>query len=117
MASPPDASGIDTVVAALLKILPGAVGAAVSLRTLPPESTWTHRVLALVGGVAVASYGAPALAEALEITSPRIEAFSAFALGLFGMALASEISAALRETQLGLIVRDWVRKVLRLDRG
>lgn len=105
-------STFETILAAAWKILPGALGAAVSLQTLPPAASWGHRVAALVGGIAASAYGAPALAEVLTIQSARIEAFSAFAIGLFGMAIASEIHMAIHESQAGLAMRAWIRRRL-----
>lgn len=106
-------ANLDPLLAAAAKILPGVLGAFGSVFMLPPGTTMMARLSSLVVGSASAIYGAPALAEWLGLGAGAT-AFSAFAIGLFGMATAAEVHKAIQETQLGLALRDLVRKLFRL---
>lgn len=106
----------DAWASALLRFVPGLAGAVVSLRWLPAETTHLGRGLATVGGMSAAMYVGPMLAELTSIQSAKGEAGLVFLTGLFGMMVAGELIAALRAIEAGPIIRDWLRRLFRLDR-
>lgn len=102
---------LDSLTALAARIGPGIVGSALALRWLPAESTRWDRAVSLVGGLGVAIYVGPAIAAVSAIERPQYEAGIIFAAGLFGMLVAGELVAAIREVQLGPLLRDWLRRM------
>lgn len=106
---------LETALAVAWKVIPGTVGALVSLRWVPGE-TFLQRSGAVAGGVAAAVFLAPALTEMAGIVSPKIDAAIAFGLGLFGVTAFHEMAKMMRELELAATARAALRKLLRLDR-
>lgn len=116
MSEPPHGF-LDTLAATLAKLGPGIAGSIVALRGLPEGASWGQRLLAVVGGAAAAAYVSPALYEWTGASSQRTEAALAFIVGAFSMVVLGEVTAAIRDLQLAPIMRDAIRRFLRLDRG
>ena len=115
MAADPQAGGLwDAVLLAASKLWPGLAGALVALRWLPVETTRTDRFFAAIGGFVAAANLGPAISDVVGISSQRVEAGIVFATGLFGMAVAGEILATLKQLQLAEIARDAIRKIFRI---
>ena len=62
----------------------GACGAFLGLRSMS-GTTWRERLFNLLVGMVCAGYGAPALVEWLQMSSPRMQSFLAFGFGAFGV--------------------------------
>ena len=107
----------ETLGALLAKLGPGILGSIAALRGLPPDATWGQRLTAFLGGAAAAYYVAPALYEWTGGSSASIEGFLAFVVGTFSMVVIGELTIAIREVQLAPILRDAIRRFLRLDKG
>lgn len=108
---------LDALGVTLAKLGPGIAGSIVALRGLPPDTTWSQRLLAVIGGAAAAAYVSPALYEWTGATSVRVEGLLAFVVGAFSMVVIGEVTAAIRDLQLAPILRDAIRRFLRLDKG
>jgi hypothetical protein len=91
------------------KLLPGAVGAAISTIFLHQE-TWPRRIAMAVAGTATARFGGSA-ASAWTGLDPS---FAGFLVGLFSMAIVAGVFETWRSLALGPIVTEWIRKVLGL---
>lgn len=114
MAAEPQPGLWDTVLQAAAKLWPGLAGALVALRWLPVDSTRWDRFFAAIGGFVAAANLGPAISDIVGISSQRVEAGIVFATGLFGMAVAGEILATLKQLQLAEIARDAIRKIFRI---
>lgn len=108
----PDTYGPLTGIAG--KIIAGLLGAIVSLRWLPVEMTKLGRAVSVLGGFGAAMFVGPMIAELVEVTTSRGEAGIIFLSGLFGMMFAGEVISALKEAQIGPLLRDWLRKLFRV---
>lgn len=112
MDTPPDTLG--PLAAAAAKFGPGLLGALASLRWLPPEMKRLGRAVSTVGGFSAAMYVGPMIAEITSVSSVKGEAGIIFLTGLFGMIFAGELISAIKEAQLGPLLRDWLRRFFRL---
>lgn len=105
---------LSAAAAGLGKLWPNLVGAAVSLMWVPRESTFMQRALSGGGGIGISYLFGPA---AVELAGARTEGM-AMAIGgvlaMFGLLACSEMARAIRELGLGAILRDALRKLLRL---
>lgn len=110
MAADPQIGFLEALGALSAKWLPGAVGAAISLRFTPPDSGRAHMASTLLGGFACAIYAGPAIAAVIEVSSVRVEAGIVFACGLFGLAAIGQLWVALAELQPAVLLRDLLRK-------
>lgn len=107
----------EALAALVAKLGPGVLGSIVALRGLPPDATWGQRVTAVGGGVAAAYYLAPAIHEWTGMVSRNSEGALSFLVGAFAMVVLGELTTAIRELQLAPILRDSLRRFLRIDRG
>ena len=90
-------------------IVAGFFGALVSLSFVREASTWCGKVTLVACGFAGACYGAPALAEWMDVGT-RVENGLAFAMGLLFMSLAGAIVGAIKDAKLGEAITTWFRK-------
>jgi hypothetical protein len=100
--------------AGLGKLWPSLLGAALSLRWMPKDSTTLQRAFSGAGGVGIAYMFGPATVELTGATSEGMAMAIGGLLAMFGLLVCGEIAQAMREVGLGAILRDFVRKLLRL---
>lgn len=100
---PPDVFG------EALRILPGAAGAAVSLLWVR-DVNWPRRIGMFLGGATLAYWGTPWAAKWAQLDA----GFAGFLLGLLGMHLVAKVIDVWVTFELGAILRDWLRQILRL---
>lgn len=98
----------------LVKFFPALAGSLLSLRFLPAGATFTDRLIGAVGGLVSSIELAPILIEFAGISSPKMMAGAEFLTGLFAISVFGELSASIRAVGLPEILRDWVRRLLRL---
>lgn len=113
--SDPTANLPEVVWAAMVKLWPGVAGSVFALRWLPAQSTYLDRLTAFLGGVASVAFVAPAIVELSSVTSTSVEYAIIFFVGLFAMAVIGELMATVREVGLPAMLRDALRRVLRLE--
>lgn len=97
-------------IAVASKLTPGAIGAIVSMRWV--DGAWTQKTFMAVAGVALSYYGSPDVVRYLG-TAPGL---TGFLLGLFGMAAVAKVFDSWERFDTGTILRDFVRKVLGLQK-
>lgn len=114
MSAAPDHDVLAALAAAGAKLGPGIAGALISLRFSPPEATWPDRLVSVAGGVASSVFLAPAVSEWLGASS-RLEAGMGFAMGALGLVVLGEAAKAVREAQLGAVLRGWLRRLAGLS--
>lgn len=85
---------------AAISYLPGAAGAAVSLKFLGGELSRSQKVVSFAVGFACAVYVAPALIELFSINGPRVHSGIEFLVGLFGLATARELFTEINEADI-----------------
>lgn len=108
MAEPTSTLAALTAAVAKLAIsyLPGAAGAAVSLKFLGGELSRSQKWLSFAAGFACAIYVAPALIDLCGIQGVRVHSGIEFLVGLFGLATARELFAEINEADfLGALKR------------
>jgi hypothetical protein len=102
MAEP--ATTITAIFAALVKAaisyLPGAAGAAVSLKFLGGELSRSQKLMSFAVGFACAVYVAPALIEMFSIEGSRVHSGIEFLVGLFGLATARELMTEINDADI-----------------
>lgn len=87
----------------LVNVVCGAVAAFAALRFFEGLGLW-DKWLTFLGGWALAAWGAPPLAEALELPI-KVEIGIVLLLGLFGMSAAAELVKVVRDTDWSGILR------------
>lgn len=107
----------EATLAMLAKLGAGISGSLISLQFLPKDAPWLDRFVALAGGVAAATIVGPALTELTGTSSATLEYSIVFLVGLFGMTVIGELMKSIREVQLPAIIRDAIRKLLRIGGG
>ena len=90
-------------------VVAGAAGSVVALK-FAPGATWTERLTNVGSGSAFAAFVAPAMAEYFHIASPQMLSCLSFALGLFGMSLASALFTGLKGLDVAGIISGWLKK-------
>lgn len=88
--------------------LAGAAGAVVGLRFVV-GATWVERAANVAAGAAVAVFVAPAFADYYTLSS-TVTAGLSFGLGLFGVAVAHAIFAAIHALDLAAVIRSWLTR-------
>jgi len=88
--------------------LAGAVGAVVGLKFVA-GATWPERAANVAAGTAVAVFVAPAVADYYALSSP-VTAGLSFTFGLFGVAIAHAIFAAIHALDLAAVIRSWLTR-------
>jgi len=91
------------------KLLPGAIGAAVSTIFMK-EETWPRRLGMALAGMAAARFGGASASAWTGLDA----SFTGFLLGLFSMAIVAGVFETWRSLQLGPLATEWLRKVLGL---
>ena len=86
----------------------GALGALVALRGAPGVSWW-ERAINVFSGSLMAGFVSPAACEFFSLTSPAMQGAMAFAVGLFGMNMASAIVVWIKTAQLSDVL-PWARR-------
>lgn len=86
----------------------GALGALVAMRGAPGES-WPIRVFNVISGALMAGFISPAACEFFALTSPAMQGAMSFAVGLFGMNIASAAVVWIKAMQLADVL-PWVRR-------
>lgn len=91
---------------AAISYLPGAAGAAVSLKFLGGELTRSQKLISFAVGFACAVYVAPALIDLFDIQGARVHSGIEFLVGLFGLATCRELFTEINDADiLGTIKR------------
>ena len=85
---------------AALSYLPGAAGAAVSLKFLGAGLSRSQRLISFVAGFVCAIYVAPAVIELFNITGARVHSGIEFLVGLFGLAVCRELFAEINSADI-----------------
>lgn len=111
---PNDNTLMDAFGALAAKYGPGLAGSILSMRFMPAGATVLDRTSAAIGGFVAAVQVAPAIIDWAAVTSPRLGGGIEFLVGLFGMAVVGELTAAIREVHFSDLVSAWVRKRLGL---
>jgi len=90
-------------------LMAGIAGALVGLRFAPGMS-WLERITNIGSGAACAGFIAPAAGELFNLSSIRMQAALAFALGMFGMSLAAAVMQGVRDLKLAEIISGWISR-------
>ncbi len=94
---------------AAISYLPGAAGAAVSLKFLGGELSRSQKLISFAAGFACAVYVAPAVIEFFSIEGNRVHAGIEFLTGLFSMAICRELFTEINEADIiGTIKRRYL---------
>lgn len=95
---------LSAIVAALLKAaisyLPGAAGAAVSLKFLGADLNKSQKLVSFAVGFACAIYVAPALIEYFHIGGDRVHSGIEFLVGLFALATCRELFTEINDADI-----------------
>lgn len=95
----------------LREFAPGAAGSLVALPFL--QGPWTVRVAMVIGGSALSFYGTKPMASYMQVIGS--DGLIGFLIGLFGMAIVAkihELIAALNVSDIGVALKEWIRKKL-----
>lgn len=97
-------STLAAITASLLKFalasLPGAAGAAVSLKFLGKDLSTSQKFLSFLIGFACAVYIAPALIDFFTISGERVHSGVEFLVGLFALAICREVFTEINSADL-----------------
>lgn len=89
--------------------LAGGLGALAGLKFSPGE-TWTGRFINVISGSVCAGYGGPALVAYWKVESHHMQGFLAFAVGMFGLSLAAAVAQAIKQLDLGGLIKGWLER-------
>jgi len=81
----------------------GALGASFFMK-----GVWLFRIGLVMPGAALSYYAAPFVARKTDTP----EGLAGFAVGLLGMVFVEKIIDTVEDLELGVLVSDWLRKVL-----
>lgn len=90
------------------KVAPGAIGALFSTRWI--RGTTTEKLVMLGAGTALSYFGT---ADVSHWSGLNV-GFTGFLLGLFGMAIAAKMNETWEHFELGIILKEAVRKLVGL---
>ncbi|WP_426106361.1 holin [Massilia sp. TSP1-1-2] len=76
---------------AAIACLPGAAGAAVSLKFLGDNLTMSQKLISFMVGFACAVFIGPAVVDFFHMTGPRVQTGIEFLIGLFALATCREL--------------------------
>lgn len=93
------------VIRVIETLLPGAVGAAISLKFMP--GSWWNKALSFLGGVACSYYIGNGLIEYLNVTGKFSATAMLFTIGIFGLSIVNQIQQQLPEFMYAL-KRKWI---------
>lgn len=82
---------IATIIKSALTFLPGAAGAAVSLKFLGDGLSFSQKIISFAVGFACAVFIAPALIDLFSIGGERVHSGVEFLVGLFALATCREL--------------------------
>lgn len=77
----------------------GLLGSLIALRSAP-GTTWPERITNVICGALMAGILSPAIAEYFGLTSPAMQAATAFVVGLFGLNITATVFVWIREMKL-----------------
>jgi hypothetical protein len=83
-----------------LSFLPGAAGAAVSLKFLGDNLTLSQKLISFMVGFACAVFIGPALIEFFDISGARVHSGVEFLVGLFALATTRELFTEINSADL-----------------
>lgn len=94
---------------AAISYLPGAAGAAVSLKFLGGELSRSQKLISFAAGFACAVYVAPAVIDMFSIEGARVHSGIEFLTGLFSMAICRELFTEINDADIiGAIKRRYL---------
>jgi hypothetical protein len=85
---------------AALGYLPGAAGAAVSLKFLGEGLSLSQKLISFAVGFACAVFIAPAVIEFFSIAGPKVHSGVEFLVGLFALATCRELFTEINEADI-----------------
>ncbi|MET3135459.1 hypothetical protein AAKU55_005769 [Oxalobacteraceae bacterium GrIS 1.11] len=88
------------IIKSALSCLPGAAGAAVSLKFLGDGLSFSQKLISFSVGFACAVYIAPALIEFFNIGGERVHSGLEFLVGLFALATCRELFAEINSADI-----------------
>lgn len=116
MAGEPPQGLLEGAIALASKLWPPVVGALISIQFQPKESTRLARGFAAASGVGLSMFASPAIVDWAGISSFAVAQGIAGGVALFGLIVIAEIVAGLKAMEIGAIMRDFVRNLLRINR-
>ena len=99
---------LDTTKAAHSPFLIGLFGAIVALRGTPGAS-WPERAFNVVSGSMISGFLSPAMAEYFGLTTVKMQAAAAFAVGLLGLNLVATLVVWLKDLKLSDVL-PWTKR-------
>lgn len=116
MAADPQVSVLEAALAALTKLWPPVIGALISIRFQPRESTRLDRAFSAASGVGLSMFASPAIVDWAGISSFAVAQSIAGGIALFGLIVIAEIVAGIKAMEVGAIMRDFLRSILRINK-
>ena len=116
MAADPQVSFLEGALAALSKLWPPVVGALISIRFQPKESTKLDRAFSAGSGIGLSMFASPAIVDWVGISSFAVAQGIAGGIALFGLIVIAEVVAGLKAMEIGAIMRDFLRSILRINK-
>lgn len=116
MAADPQPGVIEALGAMLSKWWPTLLGALLSVRFQAAESTRLDRATAAASGVAISMVASPAIVDFAGVASVHVAQGIAGATALFGLVVVGELIAGIKGLELGRLLHDWIRSILRIPR-
>lgn len=113
---PPQIGIMESIVTLASKLWPPVIGALISIRFQPIESTRLDRALSASSGVGLSMFASPAIVDWAGISSVPVAQGIAGAVALFGLIVIAEVIAGFRAMEVGAIMRDFLRNILRIDK-
>ena len=77
----------------------GLLGSLIALRSAP-GTTWPERITNVMSGALMAGILSPAIAEYFGLSSPAMQAATAFVVGLFGLNITATVFVWIRDMKL-----------------
>lgn len=106
---------LDEVLTVLAKVWPAIGGALISLNWSPPAATKLDRAFAALCAFVLGVGLTPMAMDLSPIQSRGTEIGVGILIAMFGLIAAGQIVAAIKVAELGTVVRDLIRKLLRLQ--
>ena len=116
MAADSQVSFLEGALAALYKLWPPVIGALISIRFQPKESTKLDRAFSAASGIGLSMFASPAIVDWAGISSFAVAQGIAGGIALFGLIVIAEIVAGIKAMEIGAIMRDFLRSILRINK-
>ncbi len=116
MAGEPPQGLLEGAIALASKLWPPVVGALISIQFQPKEATRMDRAFAAASGVGLSMILGPAIVDWTGVSSIAVAQGIAGGVALFGLIVIAEIVAGLKAMEIGAIMRDFVRSILRINK-